>query len=80
MGEWVARGAVAVEMEAATSSRWRRGGAWRRRACSAVTDVAGEEGGLRAEPEQLEAIGLRVGEAGYAAVELQRLRSPAARG
>jgi hypothetical protein len=36
-----------------------------------VSDVVGEERGLRADPEELEAIGLRVGEVGYAAVEVR---------
>jgi uridine phosphorylase len=67
---WTDRGAVAVEMEAATIFlvAARRGveAAW----VLGVSDVVGEERGLRAEPEQLEAIGLRVGEVGYAAVEV----------
>ena len=69
VAEWVDRGAVAVEMEAATIFlvAARRGV---EAACVlGVSDVVGVEGGLRAEPEQLEAIGLRVGEVGYAAVE-----------
>jgi hypothetical protein len=33
-----------------------------------VSDVVAVEGRLRADAEQLEAIGLRVGEVGYAAV------------
>ncbi|HEV2874608.1 MAG TPA: hypothetical protein VGW14_05610 [Thermoleophilaceae bacterium] len=67
--EWVSRGAVAVEMEAATILLLaaRRGA---EAAC--VLGVSDVVGGVRAEPEQLEAIGLRVGEAGYAAVELRR--------
>jgi DeoD family purine-nucleoside phosphorylase len=68
---WMDRGAVAVEMEAATIFlvAARRGV---EAACVlGVSDVVGEERGLRAEPEQLEAIGLRVGEVGYAAVELR---------
>ena len=72
LARWVERGAVAVEMEAATIFlvAARRGV---EAACVlGVSDVVGEEGGLRADPEQLEAIGLRVGEAGYAAVEMQR--------
>jgi DeoD family purine-nucleoside phosphorylase len=70
--KWIDRGAVAVEMEAATIFlvAARRGV---EAACVlGVSDVVGEEGGLRADPEQLEAIGLRVGEVGYAAVEVQR--------
>jgi DeoD family purine-nucleoside phosphorylase len=72
VARWVERGAVAVEMEAATIFlvAARRGV---EAACVlGVSDVVGEDGGLRADPEQLEAIGLRVGEVGYAAVEMQR--------
>jgi DeoD family purine-nucleoside phosphorylase len=72
VGEWVSRGAVAVEMEAATILLV----AARRGADAGcvlgVSDVVGEGGGLRAEAEPLEAIGLRVGEVGYAAVEAER--------
>jgi DeoD family purine-nucleoside phosphorylase len=67
--EWVERGAVAVEMEAATIFlvAARRGV---EAACVlGVSDVIGPEGSVRAERDQFEAIGLRVGEAGYAAVE-----------
>ena len=71
-GAWTERGAIAVEMEAATILRVaaRRGvGA----ACVlGVSDVPGEEGARRATPEHLEGIGLRVGEAGYAALERQQ--------
>lgn len=72
LARWLERGAVAVEMEAATIFlvAARRGV---EAACVlGVSDVVREQGGLRADPEQLEAIGLRVGEAGYAAVEMQR--------
>jgi DeoD family purine-nucleoside phosphorylase len=72
VAKWIDRGAVAVEMEAATIFlvAARRGV---EAACVlGVSDVVGEEGGQRAGPEQLEAIGLRVGEVGYAAVEVQR--------
>jgi DeoD family purine-nucleoside phosphorylase len=68
---WRERGALAVEMEAATIFlvAARRGV---EAACVlGVSDVVGDDGGLRAEPEQMEAIGLRVGEVGYAAVELR---------
>jgi DeoD family purine-nucleoside phosphorylase len=68
---WTERGALAVEMEAATIFlvAARRGV---EAACVlGVSDVVAEAGGLRADPEQLEAIGLRVGEVGYAAVEAQ---------
>jgi purine-nucleoside phosphorylase len=37
-----------------------------------VSDVVGPDGTVRAEREQLEQIGLRVGEVGYAAVERAR--------
>jgi DeoD family purine-nucleoside phosphorylase len=69
---WMELGAVAVEMEAATILlvAARRGV---EAACVlGVSDVAREEGGLRADAEQLEAIGLRIGEVGYAAVEAER--------
>ena len=68
---WAARGALAVEMEAATILQVavRRGVA---AACVlGVSDVPGSNGARRMSPEQLEELGLRVGEAGYAA-----LRSP----
>jgi len=68
-GAWLERGAVAVEMEAATILQVaaRRGV---EAACVlGVSDVPGEDGGRRATPEQLEEIGLGVGEAGYAALE-----------
>jgi DeoD family purine-nucleoside phosphorylase len=67
--EWVERGAVAVEMEAAAILlvAARRGV---QAACVlGVSDLVGPEGSVRADREQIEAIGLRVGEAGYAAVE-----------
>jgi uridine phosphorylase len=61
---WIGRGAIAVEMEAATILRiaGRRGV---EAACVlGVSDVAGR----RADREALEGIGLRVGEVGYAAL------------
>jgi len=65
---WVERGALAVEMEAATILQV----AARRSAAAAcvlgVTDVPTSNGASRASSEQIEAIGLRVGEAGYAAL------------
>jgi DeoD family purine-nucleoside phosphorylase len=67
-GAWIERGAIAVEMEAAAILRVaaRRGVA---AACVlGVSDVPGEDGSRRASQEQLEEIGLRVGEAGYAAL------------
>jgi uridine phosphorylase len=68
---WVERGAVAVEMEAATLLQVAA-----RRGVSAacvlgVSDVPSSEGSRRMDPDELEQLGVRVGEAGYAA-----LRSP----
>jgi uridine phosphorylase len=67
-GGWIARGAVAVEMEAAAVLQVaRRHGA--AAACVlGVTDVPGENGSRRATREEIEAIGLRLGAAGYAAL------------
>ncbi len=65
---WVRRGASVVEMEAATilAVAARRGVA---AACVvAVTDVPAPGGARRVDPELLERIGLRLGEAGYAAI------------
>jgi uridine phosphorylase len=67
-GAWAERGASVVEMEAATILQVaaRRGVA---AACVlGVSDVPDAAGARRADAEQLEQIGLRVGEAGYAAV------------
>jgi uridine phosphorylase len=69
---WLARGAIAVEMEAAAILRVaeRRGVA---AACAlAVTDVPASGGSERVDTEELEAIGLRVGELGYAALAAPR--------
>jgi purine-nucleoside phosphorylase len=68
---WASRGALAVEMEAATIFQIaaRRGVA---AACVlGVTDVPGSNGARRMTAEELVGLGVRVGEAGYAA-----LRSP----
>jgi uridine phosphorylase len=65
---WIERGAVAVEMEAATVFQVaaRRGVA---AACVlGVSDVPTAEGAARTTDEQLAELGVRVGEAGYAAV------------
>ncbi len=65
---WRERGAIVVEMEAATILQVaaRRGVA---AACVlAVTDVPSPGGARRVEADELEAAGLRVGEAGYAAL------------
>jgi uridine phosphorylase len=70
--DWVESGAVAVEMEAAAIFQVaaRRGVA---AACVlGVTDVPGGNGSRRATPEQVAAIGLRVGEAGFAALAARR--------
>ena len=67
-GAWLRRGASVVEMEAAAILQVaaRRGAA---AACVlAVTDVPAPEGTRRVGAEQLERIGARLGEAGYAAV------------
>jgi uridine phosphorylase len=67
-GAWLRRGASVVEMEAAAILQVaaRRGAA---AACVlAVTDVPAPEGTRRVGAEQLERIGVRLGEAGYAAV------------
>jgi purine-nucleoside phosphorylase len=65
---WVERGAVAVEMEAATILRIaaRRGVA---AACVlGVSDVPTSNGSRRMSPDELTELGVRVGDAGYAAV------------
>jgi uridine phosphorylase len=63
---WVERGALAVEMEAATLFRV---AALRGVEAACVVGVSDVPGGRRADRETLEALGLRVGELGYAAVE-----------
>jgi uridine phosphorylase len=68
---WVEQGALAVEMEAATLLQVAA-----RRGVSAacvlgVSDVPSSDGSRRMGPEELQQLGVRVGEAGYAA-----LRSP----
>jgi uridine phosphorylase len=68
---WVERGALAVEMEAATILQVaaRRGVA---AACVlGVSDVPGSNGARRMSPEEIAELGVRVGETGYSA-----LRSP----
>jgi uridine phosphorylase len=65
---WAERGAVAVEMEAATIFRIasRHGVA---AACVlGVSDAVGSNGARRMGDEELERLGVRIGEAGYAAV------------
>jgi uridine phosphorylase len=69
---WAERGAVAVEMEAATILQVaaRRGVA---AACVlGVSDVATSDGARRMTDEELTNLGVRVGEAGYAAVAVSR--------
>jgi uridine phosphorylase len=65
---WHGRGASVVEMEAATILQV----ATRREVTAAcvlaVSDAPGSDGARRVDREQLEQIGLRVGEAGYAAL------------
>jgi uridine phosphorylase len=65
---WVERGAIAVEMEAATILRI----AARRGVEAACVLGVSDVGGARADRDALEAIGLRVGELGYAALERQQ--------
>lgn len=67
--DWVARGASAVEMEAATLFRLAELRGVEAACVLGVSDVpGGPDGFRRAEPEQLEEIGLRVGRAGYEAL------------
>jgi DeoD family purine-nucleoside phosphorylase len=71
-GAWVRRGACVVEMEAAAILQVaaRRGAA---AACVlAVTDVPGPDGSQRVDAEQLEQLGLRLGEVGYDSVTVSR--------
>jgi uridine phosphorylase len=65
---WIGRGAIAVEMEAATILRI----AARRGVEAACVLGVSDVGGRRADGELLEEIGLRVGELGYAALEWTR--------
>lgn len=66
---WTGAGALAVEMETAAIFAV----AWRRNIPAAcvlgVTDVPSAQGTLRATREQIEAIGLRVGDTGYAGLK-----------
>jgi DeoD family purine-nucleoside phosphorylase len=67
-GAWLDQGALAVEMEAAALLQVAalRGAA---AACVlAVSDVPSEDGSRRAEPDQLEEIGVRLGRVAYEAV------------
>jgi uridine phosphorylase len=67
-GDWLRRGAAAVEMEAATLFRLAELRGVEAAAVLGVTDVPAPGGSRRAGPEELEEIGLRVGRAGYAAL------------
>ena len=70
--EWAGRGAVAVEMEAATVLQVaaRRGVA---AACVlGVSDAPGSDGARRMTDDDLVELGVRIGEAGYAAVAESR--------
>ena len=66
--DWVRRGAAAVEMECATLLRLAELRGVEAAAVLGVTDVPGADGSRRAEPEEIAAIGLRVGRAGYEAL------------
>jgi uridine phosphorylase len=65
---WLRQGAAAVEMETATLLRLAELRGVEAAAVLGVTDVPGPGGSRRAEPDELEAIGLRVGRAGYEAL------------
>ena len=65
---WLRQGAAAVEMETATLLRLAELRGVEAAAVLGVTDVPGPDGSRRAEPEEIEAIGLRVGRAGYEAL------------
>jgi uridine phosphorylase len=66
--DWVRRGAVAVEMETATLLTLAQLRGVAAAAVLGVTDVPGPDGSRRAGPDELEAIGLRVGRAGFEAL------------
>ncbi len=65
---WLSQGAAAVEMETATLLRLAELRGVEAAAVLGVTDVPDPGGSRRAEPDELEAIGLRVGRAGYEAL------------
>jgi uridine phosphorylase len=67
-GGWLERGAVAVEMEAATVFQVATLRGARAACVLAVTDVPSDDGSARVGPEELEAIGERLGAAGYEAL------------
>jgi uridine phosphorylase len=64
----IARGAVAVEMEAAAILQVAALHEVAAACVLGVTDVTGSDGTERMDPDQLAELGLRVGELGYAAV------------
>jgi uridine phosphorylase len=66
---WARDGAVAVEMEAATIFTLARRNGIAAACVLGVTDVAGPEGARRGSPQQIEQIGLHVGEIGYAGLK-----------
>jgi purine-nucleoside phosphorylase len=66
--DWLERGALAVEMEAATVFQVAARGGVAVACVLAVTDVPSADGMQRIDPEALEQIGVRLGEAGYAAL------------
>ncbi len=68
MEAWIARGAAAVEMEAATVFRLAELRGVEAACVLGVSDVPGAGGSVRATPEQMEEIGLAVGRAGYEAL------------
>jgi purine-nucleoside phosphorylase len=68
-GAWLERGAVAVEMETAAILRVADRHGVEAACVLGVAGVHDDEGRRRASAEQLQAIGLRVGEAGFAALE-----------
>jgi uridine phosphorylase len=67
-GDWLRRGAAAVEMETATLFRLAELRGVEAAAVLGVTDVPAADGSRRAAPDELEEIGLRVGRAAYAAL------------
>src|SRR4051812_39493216 len=67
-GAWLERGAVAVEMEAAAVFQVAALRGARAACVLAVTDVPADDGSARVGTEELEAIGERLGAAGYEAL------------
>lgn len=65
---WVERGAIAVEMEAATIFQVAACRGVEAACVLGVTGALSGRGVRRASPEQVEEVGLRVGDAGYAAL------------